>query len=362
MSKTKAFFGWLFRVLIVAVLLLAMFIGVRAFLDSREKISYESPLTPVQTIMPEKRVIESTVSFSGYIEAEAMIPVVPFVSGTITEYSIEAGDYVEKDQVICQIDPIPYELQVAQAKAAQVVYEATLDRISALKEAGAATAQQLDEVRAQAEASEAQLKLAELQLGYASVKAPVSGTILMAPSAVGDIGSTEAPVAVIADISKLVMEISVPEKYFQLIHDRKDALTIRIQRPETSVSEEVFANTEIISISEYVDPTTKAFTIKVKLTSSIDSFRPGMYARAVISYDKSELYTIPHSAMNVDGSAYYISTDNEGNTIASYVNLDNQLSDDSHVAVPAELAAFNFVLRGQNSVLDGQRVNVVEGF
>lgn len=361
MSKASKFFGFLFRFFLVVVIVGGLFVLVSWFFSTRSSISYTSPAKPVQIGKAEERIIESTVILSGYIEAEAMIPVVPFVNGTIKEYNVIAGDFVNEGDIICSLDKAPYELQVAQAKAASIVYDATFDRISTLFEAGAATKQQLDEIKAQRDAGKAQLELASLQLGYADVKAPVSGTILMAPTAVGDIGNTQSPVAIIADLNNLIMNISVPEKYYQLIVDNRENIEISITRPASSISDEVVADAEILSISPYVDPVSKSFTMMAKLTSNISSFTPGMYVKAEIVYGSESCYALDLSVRNVDGSVYYIDYSN-GETRALFMDASDSLSDNSYFAIAEEYKDFDFIVRGQDSVLSGQTVEIVEGF
>lgn len=361
MSKAKKFFGALLRLLIIVIIIGGLFMLVSWFFSTRESVTYVSPATPVQIGRASERVIESSVVLSGYIEAEAMIPVVPFINGTIEKYNVIEGDYVNEGDIICSLDKTPYELQVAQAKAASIVYDATYDRIETLVEAGAATKQQLDEVKAQKDAGKAQLELASLQLGYADVKSPVSGTVLMAPAAVGDIGNTGSPVAIIADLDNLVMNISVPEKYYQLINDNRDELRITITKPASSVSEAIAVEAEILAISPYVDPVSKNFVMKVKLKSNISSFTPGMYVKAEIVYAFERVYALDLSARNVDGSIYYIDYSN-GETRAKYIDASAALSDNSYFAIDEEYKDFDFIVRGQNTVLSGQLVEIVEGF
>ena len=361
MSKIKSFFGAIFRMLLVIVIVGGLFVLVSWFLSTRVSETYSSPLTPVQIAKAERRTIESSIELSGYIEAEAMIPVVPFVNGTISSYNIKEGDFVKKGDILCQIDKAPYELQVAQARAASIVYDATYDRIATLVEAGAATKQQLDEIKAQKDAGSAQLELAKLQLSYTDVAAPVSGTVIAAPSAVGDIGNTASPVAIIADLNNLIVNISIPEKYYSLINEGKDELKVSVIKPSSGISDEVVADTEIISISPYVDPISKSFTMCVKIKDNISSFVPGMYIKSKIVYSRDDVYALSLSARNVDGSAYFIDYSN-GETRAKFIDASNVLCDNNYFEIDSEYKDFDFIVRGQNSVLSGQLVQIVEGF
>ncbi|MBQ0071203.1 MAG: efflux RND transporter periplasmic adaptor subunit, partial [Spirochaetales bacterium] len=303
-----------------------------------------------------------SVSFrvSGYVEAEAMVPVVPFVQGTIVEYNAKAGKKVYKDDVLAVIDPEPYVLQAKQAEAAYLAYDATFERVASLYEKGGATQQNYDEVKAQRDAAKAQLDLAHLQLSYAYVTAPVDGTILMADQAVGSIGVSSQPVAVIADLDNLIMNINVPEKYFSDVTKNLSSLKISITRTVGDVSDT--AEGSIVSVSPYIDPTTKTFALRVKLSSNIEAFRPGMYVTADIVYSEKTTLTLPQKARKLDGSVYFVRKDSEGVTRAQYADFSSQLSDNNYFEDPSEYEGVDFIVRGQNNVLSGMPVRIVEGF
>ena len=119
------------------------------FVINRPEEVYEKPVSAVRVMKPYRADIEESLTLSGYIEAQAMIPVVPFVQGTLTGYYAKAGDYVNEGEVIAQIDSEPYELQLKQAQAVYLASDATFTRVSNLYEAGAATKQNYDEAKAQ---------------------------------------------------------------------------------------------------------------------------------------------------------------------------------------------------------------------
>lgn len=195
--RSSVVIRWLITLFVIG---LGLFL-IWKFIINRPKAVFENPLSPVKVEKPYRATVEESLELSGYIEAQAMIPVVPFVQGTITGYYVKAGDYVTEGQVLAQIDSEPYELQVKQAEAVYLAAEATFTRVSNLYESGAATRQNYDEAKAQYDAYKAQYELAKVQLGYATVTAPKSGTILMADSAEGSIGTSTSPLYVIADLN-----------------------------------------------------------------------------------------------------------------------------------------------------------------
>ena len=141
------------RYIIMLLIFAVLTAGLVIFFSSREPVVYSAPLKPVEIARPELRIIESAIDTTGYIEASAIIPVVPFVQGTVEEYLIEPGMDVVKDEVIAVIDKRPYELQLAQAEAQFTAVESALKRTAPLYESGAATQQDYEMVKAQHDAA-----------------------------------------------------------------------------------------------------------------------------------------------------------------------------------------------------------------
>ena len=348
------------KYLIALVVIALAFFAVAWFYSTREVETYTSPLTPVEVMKPEVRNIRESYTVTGYIEAEAMVPVVPFVSGTITEYYAENDMSVKKDQVLAVIDTEPYELQVKQAEAAYLAYEATFERVSALYEKGAATKQNYDEVKAQRDAGKAQYELSQLQLSYCYVDSPVDGTILMSSGAVGSIGTSDSPIAVIANLDNLIVNVTVPEKYYHKINSNKESLKINVVR--RTGEEEHSTTATLVSVSPYIDPTTKTFKVKVRLSGDVSLFRPGMMVSVEIVYNEEEVLSLPQSIKKLDGSVYIVNEDADGNYRAGYLELPTLLEDDNFFQVDEKYRDVEFIYRGQTMVLDGEIVNVTEGY
>ena len=164
---------------ILAVVLVALVFVTLSFLVTNKKDTEEKEdiLPSVRVQKPEIRDLVESITISGYVEAKAMIPVVPFVSGTITEYPAKAGDFVKKDTLLAKIDDEPFRQQMLQAQAAYFAAKSTFDRVESLYKSAATSQQNYDNARAQYDASKAQYDLAKLQMGYTEVRAPVEGTI-----------------------------------------------------------------------------------------------------------------------------------------------------------------------------------------
>ena len=351
--KSKLFIRYgIFAVIFVLVVFIIL------NFSKKETEGYTSPPPAVEIIKPENKDINQSISISGYVEALDMIPVVPFVSGTIMEYPIKSGMQINKGELIAKIDDEPYKQQMLQAKAAYLGYQSTFERVENLYKANAATQQNYDSAKAQRDAAKAQYDLAILQMSYTEVTSPSTGTVLMAPLAKGSIGSTQQPLAIIADLSKQVVRLNVPEKYFDLFNQDKTKISAIIKRPGLDgFSEDTSSVATIDTISPYIQPESKTFQVVFNLTNNLDLFRPGMYVDVIVNYaEYKNVPTLPLEVLKVDGSCY---TYNEENQTVQYRSFSTQIRDDKFFMIPSELQNESFVINGQGFVFDGQKVVVV---
>ncbi len=355
-KKKSKVFKIILRYLILFILLGSLVYFVNYRISNKEEIVYIAPKPTVKIEKPHIDTIEKQVTFPTYIEANDTIAVIPFVQGTIKSYNIKVGEHIEKDQIIAQIDPIPFEQQVLQAKAAFEAYEKTFERVEALYKKNATSAQNYDEIKAKYNAAKAQLELAKVQLGYASVKAPVSGTILLAPQSVGNVAAAPNPLAVIANLDSQIVNIQVPEKYYDIFIKNKDMLTINLSRPQSDAATQA----KLLSIDPYIQPESKVFIVKAKLIGDLTYFRPGMYTLATITYEKIEnVYVLSQEAKKLDGSLYYYDESDKKAHFLDSKFISSDQENNEIFRVPDKFSNYNFIVEGQNTVFDSQQVNVI---
>ena len=337
-----------------------LFVLLTVLVTRKKPVAEKEDTFPAVVLQkPENGTLVESVTISGYVEASAMIPVVPFVSGTITEYPARAGDFVEKDTLLAKIDDAPFRQQMLQAQAAYFAAQSTFDRINNLYKSGATTQQNYDSAKAQADASKAQYDLAKLQVDYTEVKAPVDGTILIADQAVGGIGNQSQPVAVLADLTNQVVRLKVPEKYFDLFTIERDKLTVKVTRPaEKNMYDDAVTSATIENIAPYVSPESKNFIVVCHLDQPGDRFRPGMFVKVQVAYKTYEnVPLISLKARKMDGSFYVY---DESTSTVKYVEGQDFPVDEKNFIVPEKYRNSYIVMDGQNFVFDGQKVRVFE--
>ena len=156
-------------------------------------------------------------------------------------------------------------------------------------------------------------------------------------------------------MDKLVVKLMVPEKHFDLFSKERDRLEAYIIRETENTSEEVGALAVIDSIAPYVDAYSKTFEVKFRLSEKLEEFRPGMYIKAKLTYEKrNDLLTLPQRAKKSDGSLYIY--EEETRTVC-WINFDSEIYSEEYFSVPNKYFNKYFIVAGQQNLMDGQAVN-----
>ena len=98
-------------------------------------------------------------------------------SGIIEEIFVEEGDYVEKGQVLAQLDKRRYELNLSKALADLAGIESELEKVNKVYSKKLISDDTYDKLTSQFESAKASVRLAELDLKEATITAPIDGYI-----------------------------------------------------------------------------------------------------------------------------------------------------------------------------------------
>lgn len=151
----------------------------------------DPPPLPVTISAPVIRDVTEWEDFIGRFEAIESVEVRPRASGYLTRVHFTDGQYVRKGQLLFSIDARPTQAALDQAKAQLARSQATLinartelARSENLAKAQAASQEEVEQRRAALRAAEADLaasqaavRAAQLNVGFTSVTAPISGRV-----------------------------------------------------------------------------------------------------------------------------------------------------------------------------------------
>jgi RND family efflux transporter MFP subunit len=262
---------------------------------------------PVSVAHPLEREIIEWDEYTGRFEAQQEIEVRARVSGYLDSVHFTEGQMVEAGALLFVIDPRPYEAallraqaELKRAQAALVVAESEYARTDRLESSNAisreTTEQRLatrDGARAEVEKAQAELRAAELDLGFTRVTAPIGGRTSDIRADIGNLVSGGSPQSsllttiVSLDPIELAFEASESEflKYARLIR----VGAIRSPRePDYPVQarlldEDAWVHAgKMTFVDNAIDPNTGTLRAKATFPNPDLLLQPGVFARARI--------------------------------------------------------------------------------
>jgi len=260
---------------------------------------------------PVVKTIVEDDEFVGRFEAEAEVTIRARVSGYLETVHFEDGSLVEKDQLLFTIDQRQFETALRQAEAQIDVAEATFDfaseqleRAEALIGNGTIPQSVVDERReaylaAQGalEQARAAVELAELDLEFSEIRAPIAGRI--------DRNFVDTGNLVTADQTELTTIVSTDPVYFYFDIDERYFLAYaRDARARGAALQEGGGELEVrVTLSDRkIEPQTGFLDFS---ENRIDADTGTMRVRAVLRNPDELLTPGLFGRVNVPGSLPY---------------------------------------------------------
>lgn len=260
----------------------------------------------------------------GRIAPTRIAEVRPRVSGIVIKRVFEQGSLVKEGDVLYEIDPAPFQLQVEsakatlqKAKAAQLLANQQADRQKQLRQRSFVSEQDLDNAIAQLAQANAEVALAkagldsaQLNLRYADVTAPISGRI-------GRAMITEGALVSANETNPLTTIQQLDPVYADFTQSSHDLMALR-QALKKGLLESPAAGQATVHLfyddgTEYkypgrllfsestVDPTTGQITMRAEVPNPDGDLLPGMYIRVRIEQGVEQAaLTVPEQAVQRD--------------------------------------------------------------
>jgi RND family efflux transporter MFP subunit len=272
----------------------------------------ELPLVTVMTA-PMKEVIAS-VSFTGAIAARYDMPIAnEGDTARIVGVYVEAGDHVQKGQLLAKLDQsvlVPQVNRLAasleQARAQAELSAAEYKRALGVQAAGALSAEDIEKRRATAVTDAASVKVASAQLAEAEARlarmrilAPFAGTVLTRRAEVGQIAIPGGDALFrIASGGEVEMRGQIAEQ---------DLAQVKVGQPATVYLTGLARPFEgkVRLLGAIIDPQTRLGDIRITLLPD-PALRPGAFARAEVTIAKARRPVLPKTAVFSDGEGSYV--------------------------------------------------------
>ena len=283
------------------------------------------PAPPVSVAAAiEKDVIESD-EFPGRVEAIESVGVRARINGYLQSIHFKPGAEVKKGDLLFQIDPRPFEAQVAAAESQISAARSQLDlartelarneqmwadRATSKREFDDA-ASRVRTLEAQLKSNEAALATARLNLAYTRVTAPISGRVGKAEITVGNLVQGEMPpsplLTTVVSINPVYVSFQADEgAYLKYISGaRSGVLAVAVGLAD----EDGFPHAgKLEFVDNQIDPASGTVRMRATVDNKSGRFTPGLFARVKLgdTAKPRKAVLVADRAIGTDQSKRYV--------------------------------------------------------
>jgi HlyD family secretion protein len=289
----------------ILALVLIVGVGIAAILIVRGFLHRSAPKAAVAVEPVERRTITVTVEATGTVEPVHTVDVKSKASGQIVRMPVEVGSVVRAGDLLAQIDKLNVQNQYNQSLAARTAAQAQVDVATAQKkradelfdgqvitaeEHEAATLAFANAQSALARAR-ADLDIARQNLEDATVRAPISGTVIAQPVSVGQVISSATSsvsggtsLLSMADLSRIRVRALVSESDIGGLKPGQSATVLMDAYPKRPFRGEV----EKVEPQAVVQQSVTMFPVLITISNEEGLLMPGMNGEVTVMVERKE--------------------------------------------------------------------------
>lgn len=314
-----------------------------------------------QTVRVEKTVLaggEQDVEYPGKVKAAEDVNLAFRVSGTINRYCVAEGATVRKGQLLVELDPADYQVQLDATKAEYQQVKAEAERVMSLYDDKVTTPNDNDKAVYGLKRMEAKLKHHQDQLAYTKIYAPFDGCIQKHLFDSHETVGAGTPVVSMISNGNNEVEINIPAKEY--VNRSK----FSCYQCTFSIYPDVTYDLRLLSISPKAN-SNQLYTMRLQLlTGGKPKPAPGMNTMVKIrcsDSNESRLIIPGSSILKKDGKCYVFAYQASDKTVRSHeVNILSMLSDGRCIISASGIGSgVQVVSAGVHHISDGEKVRLL---
>ena len=333
-------------------------------------------VVPVQVATAEKKALPIWLEGLGTVAAFQHVTVRAQVDGRLDKVLFEEGKAVKKGDVIAQIDPRPFMVQLHQAQGALARDRAqldaakkNLDRFKGLQDDQLVAARQVEEIQAQVgqfegavKIDQAQVENAQLMLDYAQVKAPIAGITGVRLVDAGNLVKASDPNGLV-----VITAVDPASVMFTIPQDRLPAVGAAMQRGDVPVDiynrdgTQKLATGKVAVLDNQVNQSTATLRLKAVVPNPARVLWPNAFVKARMLVETREAaLVVPAVAVQRGPQGTFVYVVGEDKTVQLTQVAVGLITGDVAMIETGLAGGEQVVIEGQSQLRPGGRVEVVK--
>ncbi len=330
----------------------------------------EEPVRAVKVMTVGADAQHSSVEYSGEVRARVESRLGFRVAGKIIRRQVELGQKVRAGEVLAQLDPQDYKLNVDAARA-QVAAAATnrdlaaadFRRFKDLREQNFISSAELERRETTLKAAQAQFDQAQAQLngqgnqvGYTTLVADVSGVVTVVDAEVGQVVAAGTPIVRIAQDGPRDVVFSVPEDKVQAVRVGTAAQVSLWASQQTLLG-------KVREVAASADPVTRTYSVKLTMDGKevLPLGATVTVTAAAFAHGDKPVIKLPTSALLRDGNSSAVWLLDKASMTVQLKPIGIATADGNDVVISSGLEPGMLVLvAGVHVLQPGQKVTLYQ--
>jgi membrane fusion protein (multidrug efflux system) len=319
----------------------------------REKAAApEHPAVEVTAVTVTNKDTPVSFEFVGQTESSRQVEIRARVNGFLDKRAYEEGTLVKAGAVMFQMEKSPFEATLQQAKGELSMQEArlaqakaNLARIKPLAAKNAISKKDLDDAlsneqvaQAAVFAAQGKVQEAELNLGYTTIKSPVTGISSRAKKQEGSYVSSgpDGLLTYVAQLDPIWVNFSISENEILRLHDQEEKGLVKFPRDKDLFIEVILANGFVFPHKgrvNFAEPNlnieTGTFLVRAAVKNPKGALRPGQFVRVrILGAVRPRAVVIPQRAVMQGAKGHFVWVVKEGKAEFRSVEVGDWFGDD----------------------------------
>lgn len=333
----------------------------------------EVPPVRVETAKVIQKDVKNYIEAIGNVYETSIVQIRPQVQGILLKAYASQGDFVQKGDLLYEIDPRPYQAALDQAeanltknRAALELAQSTVKRyadVAAKDYISALTFEQYNSnvksAAAQVETDTASVEIAQINLDYSKITSPIDGKISVYNIYPGNLVVVNDPTALteIRQITPADIRFSIPQKDFQEIQNSQKGLDeIKLEVFLPYDNDRRFQGT-LYFIDNHVDLQTGMILLKGLVPNEDKILWPGEFVRVrILTSTLENALVIPLSALQTGQKGKYVYVVRPDMSV-DLVYVTTGIQTDSEIVITTGLNPNDIIVtNGQLNLRNGSKV------
>lgn len=342
-------------------------------------IQRQAMMQPKEVVVnePQTEEVNISVESTGRVEAKYSVDVIARVSGFLLKKYFKEGDFVKKGQLLFQIDPKEYQLEVNNSQAAVNQYGALLknaqqelNRANALIKEDLISHSDVDQSlatrnsnRALLDSARQKLELARVNLSYTRIHSPIDGRIGKVKITEGNyVDATSGSLVNISSMNPVYVTFSLRSQDFVKLlkaSDKFKDVQVKAQFDNGVIYDKIG---KIDFVDNQIDKNSGSVQMRAVFDNSKGWLVPGDYMKVtLIAPKKVEYMTVPQACAKGDAmSGYYVWTVEDGKAVRKDIKVSDDINNNWVVDSGLDKSDQVIVSGIQNIATQGQKVKVID--